>query len=163
MKPAVLILVLGIALAGAAYCGFYFLGSASQRDLMKSPAPELAWLKKEFNLSEKEFSRVSALHAAYRPQCEERCRRIAAKNAELKALLNQTNALTTEVEKKLTEASELRLECQQAMLKHFIEVSQTMPPEQGKRYLAWVEERTFLPDYGMGMEMEKSQPIEHTN
>ena len=156
MKRTILILVLGLALAGVAYCGFYFLGSASQRDLMESPAPELTWLKKEFNLSDAEFKRVSQLHAAYRPQCEERCRRIAAKNAELKALLGQTNALTGEIEKKLAEASELRLECQKAMLKHFIEVSQTMPPEQGKRYLAWVEERTFVPDYGMGMEKEKT-------
>src|SRR5206468_5390072 len=110
--------------------------------------PELMWLKKEFNLSEAEFTRISALHAAYRPQCAERCRRIAAKNAELKSLLNQTNALTRDVESKLSEAAALRLECQKAMLKHFIEVSQTMPPEQGKRYLAWVEERTFLPDSG---------------
>jgi len=152
MKRAILIFILGIALAGAAYCGFYFLGSASQRDLTESPAPELMWLKKEFSLNDAEFKRVSALHAAYRPQCEERCRRIAAKNDELRALLGQTNALTAEIEKKLTEASELRLECQKAMLEHFIEVSQTMPPERGKRYLAWVEERTFVPDYGMGME-----------
>ena len=155
MKRAVLILFLGIALGGAGYCAFYFMGTAPQRDLMESSVPELMWLKKEFNLSDAEFKRVSELHAAYRPQCEERCRRIAAKNAELKTLLNQTNALTTEVEKKLHEASELRLECQKAMLKHFIEVSQTMPPEQGKRYLAWVEERTLLPDSGMGMGMEQ--------
>jgi hypothetical protein len=77
------------------------------------------------------------------------CRRIDAKNAELKDLLAKTNTLTPDIEKKLTEAAELRLECQKAMLKHFLEVSQTMPPEEGKRYLAWVQERTFLPDYAM--------------
>ncbi len=152
MKRAALIFGLGLILAGAAYCGFYFLGSAPKRDLMESPAPELAWLRTEFHLSEAEFERVSRLHSAYRPHCEERCRRIAAKNAELKALLSQTNGVTAEIEKKLTEASELRLECQKAMLRHFLEVSQTMPPEQGKRYLAWVTEKTLLPDYGMGME-----------
>src|SRR5437667_6245062 len=102
MKRALLILVLGVALAGAAYCGFYFLGSATERGLMESPVPELAWLRKEFNLNDAEFKRISELHAAYRPGCEERCRRIAAKNAELKVLLDQTNALTTEIEKKLS-------------------------------------------------------------
>jgi hypothetical protein len=70
----------------------------------------------------------------------------------LKALLAQTNSLTPGIEKTLAEASQLRLECQKAMLRHFMEVSQTMPPPQGRRYLAWVEERTFLPDYGMRME-----------
>jgi hypothetical protein len=30
------------------------------------------------------------------------------------------------------------------MLKHFQEVSRAMPPEQGRRYLAWVQEQTVL-------------------
>jgi hypothetical protein len=152
MKRSILIGFLGLGVAAAAYCGFYFIGSAPQRDLANNPAPELAWLRKEFNLTDLEFNRISELHAAYRPGCAERCRRIAAKNAELKALLGKTNVMTSEIEKKLTEASELRLECQKAMLKHFIEVSKTMPPDQGQRYLVWIEERTLLPDYGMGME-----------
>ncbi len=30
------------------------------------------------------------------------------------------------------------------MLKHFFEVSRAMSPEQGRRYLAWVQEQTCL-------------------
>jgi hypothetical protein len=30
------------------------------------------------------------------------------------------------------------------MLQHFFEVSRTMPPAQGARYLAWISEQTFL-------------------
>jgi hypothetical protein len=30
------------------------------------------------------------------------------------------------------------------MLRHFLEVSRTMPPEQGQRYLQWVEQQTCL-------------------
>jgi hypothetical protein len=30
------------------------------------------------------------------------------------------------------------------MLKHFFEVSRTMPAEQGRRYLAWVQAQTCL-------------------
>jgi hypothetical protein len=149
MKRTVSILVLGVLLAVAAYCGFYLLGAASGRDLLRSKTPELAWLKKEFNLDDAELARITELHQSYRPHCVEMCRRIDAKNAELKELLARTNAMTPEVEQKLAEAAQLRLECQKAMLKHFMAVSQTMPPEQGKRYLAWVEQRTFLPGYGM--------------
>ncbi|MDB6019453.1 MAG: hypothetical protein JWR19_3942 [Pedosphaera sp.] len=149
MKRTLSILILGLFVALSAYCGFYFLGTAPDRDLLHSQAPELAWLKMEFNLSDAEMTRISDLHSAYRPQCMEMCRRIDAKNAELKDLLAKSNTLTPDIEKKLTEAAELRLECQKAMLKHFLEVSQTMPPEEGKRYLAWVQERTFLPDYAM--------------
>ena len=35
------------------------------------------------------------------------------------------------------------------MLRHFIEVSQTMPAEQGRRYLAWVKEKAVLSNYLM--------------
>jgi hypothetical protein len=32
------------------------------------------------------------------------------------------------------------------MLQHFYDVSRTMPPEQGKRYLAWVQQQTVASD-----------------
>jgi hypothetical protein len=37
------------------------------------------------------------------------------------------------------------------MLRHFYEVSRTMPPEEGRRYLQWVQERAFASDAGMMM------------
>src|ERR1039458_7466301 len=37
---------------------------------------------------------------------------------------------------KLAEVAALRAKCQANMLEHFYEVSQAMPPEQGRRYLA---------------------------
>jgi hypothetical protein len=141
--------MMGLFLAVVGYCGFYFASTASHRDLLQTRAPELAWLKMEFNLSDAEFKRISELHESYMPHCKEMCRRIDLKNAELKALLASTNTLTEDIEKALTGAAQLRVDCQKMMLKHFYEVSQTMPPEQGKRYLAWVQEKTFLPTYGM--------------
>lgn len=33
---------------------------------------------------------------------------------------------------------------QRYMLRHFLEVSRTMPAEEGRRYLAWVQKRMFL-------------------
>lgn len=149
MKRTVPILVLGVFMAVSAYCAIYLLDAAPGRGLLRTKTPELAWLKMEFNLNDAELARIAALHQAYRPHCREMCRRIDVKNAELKALLARTNTMTPEMEQKLAEAAQLRLECQKAMLDHFIAVSQTMPPEQGKRYLAWVEGRTFLPGYGM--------------
>jgi hypothetical protein len=40
--------------------------------------------------------------------------------------------------------AQMRAECETEMLRHFLEVSRTMPVEQGKRYLAWVEQQTLL-------------------
>ncbi len=149
MKRALVIALLGLVLAAAGYCASYFLGTASDRKLLNSPAPELAWLKKEFNLNDAEFARLCQLHASYLPHCQEMCRRIEAKNRELKELLAQANAVTPEIERKLAEAGQIRVDCQKAMLQHFYQVSQAMPPAQGKRYLQWIQEKTFLTHYGM--------------
>jgi len=149
MKKTGVILLVGLALALAAYFGGYFAGTAKHRALLQSDAPTLAWLKEEFNLTDAEFQRISDLHDSYLPGCGERCLRIDAKNKELKALLAEKGTMTPEIERKLAEAAALRLECEKAMLNHFLAVSKAMPPEQGRRYLAWIEEQTFLPEHRM--------------
>jgi predicted metalloendopeptidase len=138
-----------LALGLCAYCGLYFAGTAAHRTMLESATPELAWLKKEFRLSDPEFKRIAELHAAYLPHCAEMCRRIDAKNAELKELLSKSSTVTAEIESKLAETAQLRVECQKNMLRHFLEVSRSMPPEEGQRYLAWVQEKTFLPEHKM--------------
>ena len=149
MKKGVLILVFGLLAAAAAYGCVYFVCTSSARSLRQSDKPELAWLKEEFRLSDAEFRRVSELHVAYLPQCRDMCREIDAQNVKLQTLLSGATNMTPEITAALTESSRLRSECQTMMLRHFFQVSQMMPPEQGRRYLAWVKEKAFLPNYGM--------------
>jgi len=149
MKKGVLILMLGLALAAAAYGCVYFFCTSSARNLEQSSQPELAWLKQEFNLSDSEFKRISELHAAYLPQCAEMCRQVDVQNQRLRALLAATNQMTAEIESAITESARLRGQCQRNMLEHFYEVSRTMPPAQGRRYLEWVQDRTCLANEGM--------------
>ena len=149
MKRATLILLIGLIAAAAAYGCIYFACTAPVRTLERSDKPELAWLKEEFHLSDSEFKRVSELHAAYLPQCQEMCRQIDAKNQQLEKLLAGATNMTPEIEAALADAARMRSECQTTMLRHFFEVSQTMPPEQGRRYLDWVKQKAFAPDYDM--------------
>jgi hypothetical protein len=149
MKRTAIIVFSGLAIALTAYCAVYFQKTSKHRELAASQAPELAWLRDEFHLSDAEFERISELHDAYMPHCQEMCRRIDKKNVELKELLTATNTMTAAIEEKLAESSQLRLECQKQMLQHFLEVGRQMPPEQARRYLSWVQERTFLPSHGM--------------
>ncbi len=150
MKKGLVILVLGLVLGTAAFAAFYYLGTASCRDLMREPQPELAWLKKEFKLSDSEFERVARLHAAYLPQCAARCQRIEELNQKLRESLAAATNLTAEIQGLLAQRATMRADCEAEMMKHFLEVSRTMPPEQGRRYLAWVQEQTLL--HGQGME-----------
>lgn len=145
MKRAWFILIGGLVLALLAFGASYRAGSAKSCCMMESETPELNWLQEEFHLSPDDFARVKNLHESYLAACAERCRLIDAKNAELQALLAQTNGVTPEIEKKLQEAAQLRAECQKSMLAEFYEISRAMPPEQGKRYRDWIVGCTFGP------------------
>jgi len=144
MKKSALILLLGLLVSTAAFSGFYYLGTASCREMMREPRPELAWLKKEFHLSDAEFTRISQMHDAYLPQCRERCLRIAQQDGRLQELLAAATNMTPEIQNLLAERAKTRADCEAEMLKHFLAVSRTMPPEQGRRYLAWVETQSCL-------------------
>ncbi len=165
MKRGLLILALGVVGAVVAYCCVYLMGTAKPRAMMQSPQPELAWLKHEFNLGDAEFKRISELHAGYLPQCKERCLRIDELNNKLTEVLTSATQVTPEIEKLLNERAQMRATCQAEMLKHFFEVSRTMPPEQGKRYLAWARDNTCLReqamDHGADNHAATTAPAQH--
>jgi hypothetical protein len=144
MKRGLLILGLGVAGMAAAYVGTYHLGTARHRAMMRTERPELAWLRHEFNLGDDEFKRVSELHDDYLPQRIENYRRIDALNDRLADFIAGSTHVTPELEKLLGERAQIRAACQAEMLRHFFEISRTMPPEQGKRYLAWARENTCI-------------------
>ncbi len=144
MRKGATILLLGLLLGAVGFAGFYYFGTASCRDMMREPQPELAWLKKEFKLSDAEFARISQLHAAYLPQCAARCQRIEELSRKLQQLFSQATNVTPEIQSMLTERATMRADCEAEMMKHFWDVSRTMPAEQGRRYLAWVEQQTIL-------------------
>lgn len=161
MKRAALILLAGLLAAAAGFCALYYLGLHEHRSMLESPAPELAWLKREFRLGDAEFERVARLHDGYMPRCAELCRQIAARNAELQQLLAGTNVDAKAVEQKLKEAGDLRVQCQQNMFNHFVEVSRQMPPEQGRRYLQWVQQRTLTPEHDMAQRHDNGHAPAH--
>lgn len=138
------ILLLGVALAAGGYFARYYTKTAPARAIEASDSPELAWLKEEFGLSDAEFARIRQLHDAYLPRCAEMCAKIAGVNERLEGLVVQTNQVTPEISAALSEIGRLRQECQTMMLAHFYAVSQSMPQEQGRRYLAEMQKLTSL-------------------
>jgi Spy/CpxP family protein refolding chaperone len=145
MKRVWLILIGGLMVGLAAYASIYFTKTAPERSLNKAGAPALAWLQHEYHLSDAQFDRIRQLHESYQPRCMEMCRQIDEKNARLQELLSSTNTVTPEIEKALAEAAQTRAHCEAAMLEHFYQIAGAMPPEQGKRYLAWVQSETLTP------------------
>ena len=145
MKRSWFILIGGVVLAIMGFAGMYAFATASQQAAVRNSQPELTWLRQEYQLSDEQFTRISELYAAYHPKCVEMCREIDAQNARLQTLLAVTNVITPEIRQALADQSQLRAKCEANMLNHFYQVSQVMPPDKGKRYLAWMQKETLIP------------------
>ena len=155
MRRPLLILV-AVLLAGTAvlFAGQRIAAHWCTKHMVGS-GDDLDWLRLEFRLNDSELVRVRRLHDGYLPKCNEFREHISSRKRELQAILVSSNNTSTAMEQKLIEIGTIRAQCQAAMLQHFREVSQVMPPEQGRRYLAEMHrltlgfheqfERTVLP------------------
>jgi hypothetical protein len=142
VKRSLLILIVVMLAGSALFAGSYFMSRRVCESCTNESTDNLDWLRQEFHLSDAEMARMHELHDGYLPKCGEMCAQIAAKKKELDATLAGATNINAEAKQKLTELAVLRSQCQAHMLQHFIEVSQAMPPEQGRRYLAEMERLT---------------------
>jgi hypothetical protein len=152
---AVLVLLAGMAVGLLACGAAYWSLTADHRAMLRNDHPELAWLQRQFNLAPDEFERISALHRAYLPQCQDFCEQIEKLHDEIRRLVQQSDQLTPQLEALLEQAGRTRMECQKMMLQHFFAVSRAMSPEQGQRYLLWVQEKTFHMDHERGASLSE--------
>jgi hypothetical protein len=99
----------------------------------------------------------------YLPTCESHCNRIAGLSASLKAVLEDRakGATSPEVSELLKQIGVARAECQSAMLRHFVEVSRAMEPEQGRRYLAEMQRLTIFSHGNFEASMSSEHPGDH--
>ena len=143
MNRSLIILLGALALGAAVFAGSYFTAQRATVMCCVQPTDDLNWLRTEFHLSDAEMAHIRELHEGYLPKCGEMCAKIAAKKRELDSVLGNGTNLTAEAQTKINEVAALRAQCQAQMLQHFISVSQAMPPEQGKRYLAEMKRLTL--------------------
>jgi small-conductance mechanosensitive channel len=157
-----LVLLLGaLALGAAIFAGSVRLSRHVCESCMTTSDDGLSWLRTEFRLSDAEMASIRELHEGYLPRCADMCAKIAAKKAELAAVLGNGTNLTAEAQAKLNELAALRAQCQAQMLQHFVAVSQAMPPDQGQRYLAEMKQLTLGTNELMEQSMSDHAGHEH--
>ncbi len=142
-KRTFITVVVALVASAALFIGSYQLAMRLCATHMNRSAGDLDWLRQEFRLSDAELGRIRKLHAGYLPQCARMCEQIAAKKRELETALVGATKVTATSEQKLSELGVLRTQCQAQMLRHFAEVAQAMPPEQGQRYFAEMQRYTL--------------------
>ena len=128
---------------------------------MSRPTDGLDWLRQEFHLSDAEMARVRGLHEGYLPKCAAMCKQIAEKKNEIAASLSGATNVTELTQRQLGELASLRAQCQSQMIQHFLEVSQAMPPEQGKRYFAEMKRVTLGEHEQVEKSMSESPGMQH--
>lgn len=79
-------------------------------EAVASGIDELAWLKREFDLSREQLDRIRKLHEGYKPRCEEMCLRFSKKNSELVQALKRATHAPPDLELKLRELAVIRAE-----------------------------------------------------
>ena len=140
MRKGAVILAIAL-LAGAV--AFYMMRSRKMdesRGLLMDSMPELTWVRKELELTDEQFAKVSDLHSAYRPKCVEMCRRVSAAHEKLDGLAIKDRKMSAELEAAIREHAVIHGECQQAMLNHLYETAAVLDEKQANRYL-----KTMLP------------------
>jgi hypothetical protein len=160
MNRSLVILLGALALGAAIFAGSFYASQRATVICCTKPADDLDWLRTEFHLSAAEMSNIRELHEGYLPKCAEMCAQIAVKKGELESVLGTgTNLAAAQI--KLNEIAALRVQCQAQMLQHFIAVSQAMPAEQGKRYLAEMKQLTLGTNELMEQSMSDHAGHEH--
>jgi hypothetical protein len=152
MKRPLLILLGALALGAAVFAGAYFASQRTCQMCQAQPADDLAWLRLEFHLTDAEMAHIRQLHEGYLPKCAAMCAKIAAKKREYEAAQAGGANPAAGAREQMQELTELRAQCRAQMLEYFATVSQAMPPEPGRRYLAEMKQLTA----GTQEQMEQS-------
>jgi hypothetical protein len=123
----------------AGLCAFFWM--RSNRIAEAPPAtlleamPELAWLRKELDLSDPQFVKVSELHAVYRSECAAMGQRIAAAHERLDKAFHGETEVTPELKAAIVDHAGIHAECQERMLVHLYETARVLDADQADRYL----------------------------
>jgi len=161
MNRSLVILLAALVLGAVLFGGSYAVSRRVCQSCMAKSVSDLDWLRQEFHLDDAEMARIQKLHEGYLPKCAEMCAKIAAKKVELETALNGSTNVNPVAEQKLAELAAFRAQCQAQMLQHFTEVSRTMPPEQGRRYLTEMQRLTLGLHEQTEQSMSESMGHEH--
>lgn len=143
MKRPIFIVILGIVLGATGGTCVYLTRTAPERAIQCCQNPEQAWLQHEFQMTDAQMARVRQLDAQYQTGCRDLCRRIHATNDLVSQQFTSHASVTAEINQSLTNAAQMRAECQSHMLEYCYAVSREMTPAQGRRYLQWVSDKAL--------------------
>ncbi|MDD5260910.1 MAG: periplasmic heavy metal sensor [Methylacidiphilales bacterium] len=150
-KTGLVLLVVLLAVAG--YVAAYFLRVQGACPYGHDDPSGLAWMRKEFHVTDAQFGKIAALHKAYKPLCDERCRRARDAELELQQFIDANTGLTPELTAAFDRSCQVREECRRGMMEHIYAVSREMEPSQGRRFVEIMSRHMLFSTPGAQMPM----------
>lgn len=145
MRKGALALVIAVLGSALAYCLYFYCATQPVHAMLMQPDGQMEWLRREFKLSDAQFTKVKQLHEAYRPGCDQMCTRIAEANGEANTLIVNSKTMTPGIEAALKKCATLQSECRQALLAHVYAVGSEMSPPEARRYIDMMTARIVQP------------------
>ena len=134
MAKNLVIVILSLALLTCLYGGVYRWITADTAKAMQSDHPELEWLRREYQLSDAQFSEIREKHEAHDIVCRELCRDLVNVQKELESVISNHSRETPEVQEALAAWTRQRNRCREATLTHMYDVSSAMNADSASRY-----------------------------
>lgn len=145
MSRSIAIILLSLVLlSGLYYCVYRWI-TAETALAMKSDRPELEWLRREYDLSNEQFTTIRARHKAHDVVCRQLCRDLVTAQKRLEAAIAGHGSLTVEVQAAMTAWTKQRERCREATLSHMYDVSSLMNEEDAIRYRKRVFRHLIVP------------------
>lgn len=95
----------------------------------------MAWLKREFHLTDRQYAAIEELHRTYTGSCNEHCRAIQEAIKARAALQTAQPVDAAAVAAAEQRVRELSIRCETALLRHLEQVAALMSPADGRCYL----------------------------
>lgn len=99
----------------------------------------MAWLKKEYQLDDETFEKVTAAHRRYFRECEQRCHELADVNRHFLSEVRGDSPPQSDLDAVQILRESICHDCRLAMIEHVHEVAALMNEETGRRFIADVQ------------------------
>jgi hypothetical protein len=102
-------------------------------------ADDLAWIRKQYRPDAAHWEAIQALHQRHQATRDALARQLEMKARELTEALDRDEAITRPVQELLDELGALRGQCHVAALRHTLDVSRQLSPDDSRHHLVEVE------------------------
>jgi hypothetical protein len=145
MVKNVVIVILSLAVLACLYGGIYSWITEDTAQAIRSDNPELEWLRREYSLTDTQFSEIRAKHEAHDIVCRELCRDRIRAQKRLETIISTRPEADEEVQEALAAWTVERERCRKATLLHMYDVSSLMDEDSASRYRERISRYLIIP------------------